>query len=114
MTYMWVTALTQSDGSRDFVSDRWTVRAFLERPINSLWWLGLISGILMTVLAFWTAGQFWIDNAYLLLVFAGIWALMEGIVDVVRAFEIREDPQAGRTAVQGVLAGRASDYTGAA
>jgi uncharacterized membrane protein HdeD (DUF308 family) len=56
----------------------WTVRAFLERPINSLWWLGLISGILMTVLGFWTAGQFWIDKAYLLLVFAGIWALMEG------------------------------------
>ena len=44
----------------------------------------------MTILAFWTAGQFFIDKAYLLLVFAGIWALMEGIVDVVRAFEIRE------------------------
>ena len=68
----------------------WIVRAFLERPINPLWWLGLITGILMTVLAFWTAGQFWIDKAYLLLVFARIWALMEGIVDVVRAFEIRE------------------------
>ncbi len=68
----------------------WIVRAFQERPINSLWWLGLISGILMTVLAFWTAGQFFIEKAYLLLVFAGIWALMEGIVDVVRAFEIRE------------------------
>ena len=68
----------------------WIVRAFQERPINSLWWLGLISGILMTVLGFWTAGQFCIEKAYLLLVFAGIWALMEGIVDVVRAFEIRE------------------------
>ena len=68
----------------------WMVRAFQERPINEYWWLGLISGILMTVLGFWTAGQFWIDKAYLLLVFAGIWALMEGIVDVVRAFQIRE------------------------
>jgi uncharacterized membrane protein HdeD (DUF308 family) len=68
----------------------WTVRAFLERPLNQLWWLGLISGILMTVLAFWTAGQFFIEKAYVLLVFAGIWALMEGITDVVRAFEIRE------------------------
>jgi uncharacterized membrane protein HdeD (DUF308 family) len=67
----------------------WMVRAFLERPLNSLWWLGLISGILMTVLAFWTAGQFFIEKAYLLLVFAGIWALMEGVVGVVRAFEIR-------------------------
>ena len=67
----------------------WIVRAFLERPVNPMWWLGLISGILMTVLAFWTAGQFFIEKAYLLLVFAGIWALMEGVVDVVRAFEIR-------------------------
>jgi uncharacterized membrane protein HdeD (DUF308 family) len=50
----------------------------------------LISGVLMTILAFWTAGQFLVEKAYLLLVFAGIWALMEGITDIVRAFEIRE------------------------
>jgi uncharacterized membrane protein HdeD (DUF308 family) len=62
---------------------------FLERAINPLWWTGLISGILMTTLAFWTAGQFFIDKAYLLLVFAGIWALMQGITSIVRAFEIR-------------------------
>ena len=68
----------------------WMIRAFAERAINELWWLTLISGILMTVLGFWTAGQFWIDKAYLLLVFAGIWALMEGIIDIVRAFSIRE------------------------
>ena len=67
--------------------------------------VGLISGILMTILGFWTAGQFWIDKAYLLLVFAGIWALMEGIVDVVRAFEIREVHKDGRAAVQ-LIAGR--------
>jgi uncharacterized membrane protein HdeD (DUF308 family) len=68
----------------------WMVRAFMERPLNPLWWLTLISGVLMTILAFWTSGQFFIEKAYLLLVFAGIWALMEGITDVVRAFEIRE------------------------
>jgi uncharacterized membrane protein HdeD (DUF308 family) len=62
------------------------VRAFLEREINHLWWLGLISGILMTILAFWTSGQFFIEKAYVLLVFAGIWALMESITDIVRAF----------------------------
>ena len=67
----------------------WMVRAFMERALNSLWWLGLISGILMTILAFWTSGQFFIEKAYLLLVFAGIWALMEGTVDIVRAFELR-------------------------
>jgi hypothetical protein len=67
----------------------WMVRAFLERPINPLWWLGLISGILMTVLAFWTEGQFFIHKAYVLLVFVAIWALMQGITSIVRAFEIR-------------------------
>jgi uncharacterized membrane protein HdeD (DUF308 family) len=53
---------------------------------DPLWWLGLISGILMTILAFWTAGQFFIEKAYVLLVFAGIWALMESITDIMRAF----------------------------
>ena len=67
----------------------WIVRAFLERAVNPAWWLGLISGILMTIMAFWTSGQFFIEKAYVLLVFAGIWALMTGITDIVRAFEIR-------------------------
>ena len=67
----------------------WMVRAFLERVVNPAWWLGLISGILMTAMAFWTAGQFFVAKAYILLVFAGIWALMEGTTAVVRAFEVR-------------------------
>jgi hypothetical protein len=67
----------------------WMVRSFLERSINPLWWLGLISGILMTGLAFWTSGQFFIHKAYLLLVFAGIWALIQGTTTVVRAFQVR-------------------------
>jgi uncharacterized membrane protein HdeD (DUF308 family) len=67
----------------------WTVQAFVEKDRNELWWLGLISGLLMIVLAFWTSGQFFIDKAYLLLVFAGIWALMHGITDFARAFALR-------------------------
>jgi uncharacterized membrane protein HdeD (DUF308 family) len=67
----------------------WMVRAFIEREISPLWWLGLISGILMTALAFWTSGQFFIEKAYVLLVFAGIWALMQGVMSIVRAFGIR-------------------------
>jgi uncharacterized membrane protein HdeD (DUF308 family) len=35
-----------------FVGLWWIIRAFLERAVNPLWWLGLISGILMTILAF--------------------------------------------------------------
>jgi uncharacterized membrane protein HdeD (DUF308 family) len=67
----------------------WVIRAFLERAVSPIWWLGLISGLLMVVLAFWTSGQFFIDKAYTLLVFAGIWALMHGVGDVARAFQIR-------------------------
>ena len=66
------------------------VRAFAERPINGLWWLTLISGIMMLVLGFWVSGQFFVVRAYTLLIFAGIWALTTGITDVVRAFQIRE------------------------
>ena len=67
----------------------WMVRAFLIRPLNPSWWLGLIAGVLMTGMAFWTAGQFFIEKVYVLLVFAGLWALMEGITGIVRAFEVR-------------------------
>jgi Short repeat of unknown function (DUF308) len=67
----------------------WMTQAFLERAVNPMWWLTLISGILMTGISFWTAGQLFSTKAYTLLVFAGIWALMQGTVDIVRAFEVR-------------------------
>ena len=67
----------------------WTVEAMLTRADFPLWWMKLVAGIAMSVLAFWTAGQFFIDKAYLLLVFAGIWALLQGVNDVARAFELR-------------------------
>ncbi len=68
----------------------WIIQAFVSREINELWWLGLLSGILMVILAFWTGGQFFIEKAYVLLVFAGIWALLQGVTDLVRAFQIRK------------------------
>jgi uncharacterized membrane protein HdeD (DUF308 family) len=67
----------------------WIIQAFGERGMNELWWFGLISGVAIIVLAFWTGGQFFIDKAYVLLVFAGIWALFQGINDLFRAFQIR-------------------------
>ena len=68
----------------------WILQAFAVRDVNELWWLGLLSGILMVMLGFWTGGQFFIDKVYLLLVFAGIWALLHGVTDIVRAFQIRK------------------------
>ena len=67
----------------------WVIEAFAEKEVNELWWLGLIGGILMLVLAFWTGGQLLIQKQYMLLVFAGIWALMHGVIDISRAFQIR-------------------------
>jgi uncharacterized membrane protein HdeD (DUF308 family) len=67
----------------------WTIEAFLSRDVNPVWWLGLASGILLVILAFWTSGQFFIEKSYVLLVFAGIWALMHGITDLARAFAVR-------------------------
>ncbi|HEY1357394.1 MAG TPA: DUF308 domain-containing protein [Thermoleophilaceae bacterium] len=67
----------------------WTAQAFVEREAGQLWWIGLIAGVLMIMLAFWTSGQFFVDKSYVLLVFAGIWALMHSVTDIVRAFAIR-------------------------
>ena len=67
----------------------WMVQAFLERAVNPLWWMTLISGILMTGLSCSTAGQLFATKAYTLLVIAGLWALMQGVVDIARSFEVR-------------------------
>jgi uncharacterized membrane protein HdeD (DUF308 family) len=67
----------------------WMIRAFLLKAVESTWWLELVSGALMLAVAFWTSGQFFIEKAYTLLVFAGIWALLHGVLDIVAAFRIR-------------------------
>ena len=67
----------------------WIIQAFVTRAVNPMWWLGLTTGILMVVLGFWTSGQFFLQRAYTLLVFAGIWALMQGIIEIVRACQMR-------------------------
>jgi uncharacterized membrane protein HdeD (DUF308 family) len=67
----------------------WTIQALMERAMNPLWWISLIAGLAIVVLGFWTSGQFFIDKAYTLLVFAGIWAVFNGVTDLIRAFQIR-------------------------
>jgi uncharacterized membrane protein HdeD (DUF308 family) len=43
----------------------------------------------MVILAFWVSGQFFLQRAVTLLVFAGVWAMIKGITDIIRAFQIR-------------------------
>jgi uncharacterized membrane protein HdeD (DUF308 family) len=68
----------------------WLMQAFVERDTNELWWFGLIAGVAMIIVAFWTGGQFYLERVYVLLVFAGIWALFQGVGDLIKAFQIRK------------------------
>ena len=68
----------------------WIIEAFATRDVNPLWWLGLISGILMLIIAFWTESQLLITKVYTLLVFAGVWAMLHGITDIIKAFQVKK------------------------
>jgi uncharacterized membrane protein HdeD (DUF308 family) len=76
----------------------WTARAIASRGADPVWWLGLISGIVMLGLGFWAAAQVLTTQVYVLLLFAGIWALLHGITDIIKAFEIR---RLGKMVAQG-------------
>lgn len=67
----------------------WIIEALATKAANHLWWLGLIAGILMVLLAFWTSAQTFTTKTYMLLVFAGVWAMLHGITDIVKAFMVR-------------------------
>jgi len=67
----------------------WMIEAFATMATNSMWWLGLISGIIMILLGFWAGGQFLATQAYTLLIFSGVWALLHGIGDIIKAFAIK-------------------------
>lgn len=68
----------------------WIVEAFATKRSNSLWWLTLVSGLIMAGLAIWAGGQLFGTKVVTLLVFAGVWAIVQGIGDFVRAFELRK------------------------
>ncbi len=68
----------------------WIIEAFLREASDDLWWLGLIAGIMMVVLGFWAGGQFFLTRAYTLLIIVGIWALFHGMMDIVRAFRVKQ------------------------
>jgi uncharacterized membrane protein HdeD (DUF308 family) len=67
----------------------WMIEAFATKEVNELWWLGLIAGILMIIIGFATADRLFPQKAYTLLIFAGAWALVHGITDIIKAFQIK-------------------------
>jgi len=75
------------------------VQAIALHDVNRYWWLQLIAGILLILLAFWVSGSNRVYNltsrTYLILFWVGFFALFRGISQIVVAFSIRH---AGKTA----------------
>ena len=68
-------------------------RAFSSRDVNPYWWIGLVTGILLLLLAFWVSGSDRVyalaQRSYLILFWVGFFALFKGITQIVNAFGIR-------------------------
>jgi uncharacterized membrane protein HdeD (DUF308 family) len=70
------------------------VFAFSTRHLEGLWWMQLVSGIIMVLLGFWAISP---DNAtvstyrgaVLLVVWIGVAALFRGISDIIVGFRLR-------------------------
>jgi uncharacterized membrane protein HdeD (DUF308 family) len=69
------------------------VQGVASRGENPLWWLGLVAGILLILLAFWVSGSDRVFNlnarTFLVLYWVGLMALIRGITTIVLAFTIR-------------------------
>ncbi|MEV4265267.1 DUF308 domain-containing protein [Kribbella sp. NPDC049584] len=69
------------------------IQAIASRPVNPYWWLSLITGILLVLLAFWVSGSDRVYNlgqrAFLILFWVGFLALFRGFSQIVMAFTVR-------------------------
>ena len=74
------------------------IRGIGSRGENPYWWLGLVSGILLILLALWVSGSDRVFNlqarAFLVLFWVGLMALIRGITAIVLAFAIRRSDRA--------------------
>lgn len=61
----------------------------MTQPVNPVWWLGLVTGILEIGVGFWASQQYVAARAVLLVVWVGIYAICRGIRSLVLAFEVR-------------------------
>ena len=72
-------------------------RSIASRAMNPYWWINLIAGILLLLLAFWISGSDRVyalaQRAYLILFFVGFLALFRGITQIMLAFGIRHAGQ---------------------
>jgi len=69
------------------------IRGVASRAVNPYWWLQLITGILLVLLAFWVSGSDRVyalaQRTYLLLFWVGFLALFRGFSQIFMAFAVR-------------------------
>jgi uncharacterized membrane protein HdeD (DUF308 family) len=69
------------------------VRGIASRDESPYWWLGLVTGVLLILLAFWVSGSDRVYNlqarTFLILFWVGLMALIRGISAIVLAFSMR-------------------------
>ena len=69
------------------------VQAVATRAVNPYWWLGLVIGILLILLAFWVSGSDRVyalaQRTYLILFWVGFLALFRGFSQIFLAFTVR-------------------------
>lgn len=68
----------------------WFVEAFASKNSNPLWWLTLLSALIRFGMGIWVGSQGLLSKGITLLIFAGIWAIMHGIGDIIRAFQLKK------------------------
>ncbi len=79
------------------------VQAFASRAVNPYWWLSLILGILLILLAFWVSGSDRVyalgQRTYLILFWVGFLALFRGFSQIFLAFAVRHAGHEAETAL---------------
>ena len=79
------------------------IQAIASHGVNPYWWLNLIVGILLVLLAFWVSGSDRVyalaQRAFLILFWVGFFALFKGFSQIFLAFSIRH---AGKEAAAGL------------
>jgi uncharacterized membrane protein HdeD (DUF308 family) len=79
------------------------IQAIATRAVNPYWWLNLILGILLVLLAFWVSGSDRVyalaQRTYLILFWVGFFALFRGFSQIFMAFTVRHEGQAATAAL---------------
>jgi uncharacterized membrane protein HdeD (DUF308 family) len=79
------------------------VQAIASRAVNPYWWLGLILGVLLVLLAFWVSGSDRVytlgRRTYLVLFWVGFMALFRGFSQIFLAFTVRHAGHEAATAL---------------